>query len=316
MQDLNDLRFFAEVVEQNGFAAAARKLGMPRSRLSRRIGLLEDRLGVRLIHRSTRRFAVTEIGREYYRHCVAMMVEADAAQETIDRMRSEPQGTVRVSCPPSVIYYQVGAMIARFMEQCPKVDVLLESTNRQVDVIREGFDLAIRVRFPPLEDSDLVIRKLADSPQRLVASPSMVTAFARPLVPADLSALPSLAWDPAKLEHEWRLDGPAGAMSIIRHRPRFATEDMVALRLAALRGVGVCQFPTFVVEEDVRTGRLIDLLPDWSPKPGIIHAAFPSRRGLLPSVRTLLGFLADAYIELGHLDGKPDQGDVRKSARP
>jgi DNA-binding transcriptional LysR family regulator len=105
MQDLNDLHFFTEVAEQNSFAAAARKLGMPRSRLSRRIGLLEDRLGVRLIHRSTRRFAVTEIGREYYRHCVAMMVEAYAAQEAIDRMRSEPQGVVRMSCPSSLIYF-------------------------------------------------------------------------------------------------------------------------------------------------------------------------------------------------------------------
>ncbi|HST75001.1 MAG TPA: LysR family transcriptional regulator, partial [Acetobacteraceae bacterium] len=146
MQDLNDLRFFAEVVEQNGFAAAARKLGMPRSRLSRRIGLLEERLGVRLIQRSTRRFAVTGIGQEYYRHCVAMMVEAEAAQETIDRLRAEPQGVVRVSCPSSMIYFQVGEMIARFMAECPKVEVSLESTNRQVDVIREGFDIAIRVR--------------------------------------------------------------------------------------------------------------------------------------------------------------------------
>jgi DNA-binding transcriptional LysR family regulator len=304
MQDLNDLRFFAEVVDQNGFAAAARKLGMPRSRLSRRIGLLEDRLGVRLVHRSTRRFAVTEIGREYYRHCVAVMVEADAAQETIDRMRSEPQGLVRVACPSSMIYFQVGEMIARFMEQCPKVDVLLESGNRRVDVIREGFDLAIRVRFPPLDDSDLVIRKLADSPQRLVASPSLVQGFARPLVPADLSTLPSLAWDPASVAHEWRLEGREGAVSTIRHRPRFVTENMVALRLAALRGVGVCQFPTFVVEEDLRTGRLIDLLPDWAPKAGIIHAAFPSRRGLLPSVRALLDFLAREYAEFGRPGGK------------
>lgn len=298
MQDLNDLRFFAEVVEQNGFAAAARKLGMPRSRLSRRIGLLEDRLGVRLIHRSTRRFAVTEIGREYYRHCVAMVVEADAAQETIDRMRSEPQGKVRMSCPSSVIYFQVGEMIARFMEQCPKVEVLLESTNRRVDMIREGFDLAIRVHFPPLEDSDLVVRKLADSPQRLVASPAILKELSHPPLPADLAALPSLAWDPASLQHEWQLDGPDGATSTIRHRPRFITEDMVALRLAALRGAGVCQFPTFVVADDIKTGRLIDLLPEWSPKSGIIHAVFPTRRGLLPSVRALLDFLAKEYAVL------------------
>lgn len=295
MQDLNDLRFFANVVEQSGFAAAARKLGMPRSRLSRRIGLLEERLGVRLIQRSTRRFAVTEIGREYYRHCVAMMVEADAAQETIDRMRSEPQGGVRVSCPSSVIYFQVGEMIARFMAECPKVAVLLESTNRRVDVIREGFDLAIRVRFPPLDDSDLVIRKLAESTQRLVASPTVLAGRCRPLVPADLAILPSLAWEPVKQEHEWCLDGPDGATATVRHTPRLVTEDMVALRLAALRGVGVCQFPTMVVREDMKGGRLIDVLPEWVPRAGIIHAAFPSRRGLLPSVRALLDFLAAEY---------------------
>jgi DNA-binding transcriptional LysR family regulator len=298
MQDLNDLWFFVEVVEQNGFAAAARKLSMPRSRLSRRIGLLERRLGVRLIQRSTRRFAVTEIGREYYRHCVAMTVEAEAAQETIDRMRSEPQGLVRVSCPSSMIYFQVGEMIARFMSECPKVEVLLESTNRRVDVIREAFDIAIRVRFPPLHDSDLVIRKLAESTQRLVASPSLLKDFSRPLVPADLAALPSLAWDPAKQEHEWRLDGVDGASAVIRHKPRFVTEDMVALRLAVIRGVGVCQFPTFVIQDDVNAGRLIDVLPDWAPKAGIIHAAFPSRRGLLPSVRMLLDFLAEGYATL------------------
>jgi len=283
------------VVEQNGFAAAARKLGMPRSRLSRRIGLLEDRLGVRLIQRSTRRFAVTEIGRDYYRHCVAMMVEADAAQEAIDRLKAEPQGTVRMSCPSSVIYFQIGEMIARFMAQCPKVEVLLESTNRRVDVIREGFDLAIRVRFPPLEDSDLVIRKLADSPQRLVASATLLKEFSRPLLPADLAALPSLAWDPASPEQEWRLDGPDGATSTVRHRPRLVTEDMVALRLAALRGIGICQFPSFVVADDIKAGRLIDLIPEWSPKAGVIHAAFPTRRGLLPSVRALLDFLAKEY---------------------
>jgi DNA-binding transcriptional LysR family regulator len=300
MQDLNDLRFFAEVVEQNGFAAAARKLGLPRSRVSRRVGLLEDRLGVRLIHRSTRRFAVTEIGREYYRHCVAMMAEAEAAQETIDRLRSEPQGAVRVSCPSSLISFQVGEMIARFMERYPKVEVWLESTNRRVDVIREGFDIAIRVRFPPLEDSDLVVRKLAVSPQRLVASPSVIGSFSRPLVPADLSALPSLAWDPTMLAHEWRLDGPDGATAAIHHRPRFVTEDMVALHLAALRGVGICLLPTFIVQGDLDAGRLIDLLPEWRPKAGVIHALFPSRRGLLPSVRALLDFLADQYAVQDH----------------
>ena len=298
MQDLNDLRFFVVVVEQGGFAAAARKLNMPRSRLSRRIGLLEESLGVRLIQRTTRHFAVTDIGQEYYRHCVAMLVEAEAAQEVIDRMRSEPQGVVRVSCPSSMIYFQIGDLIARFMKENPKVDVLLESTNRRVDVLREGFDLAIRVRFPPLDDSDLVIRKLAESPQRLVASPSVIADINRPLVPADLAELQSMAWDPQRADHEWCLEKADGATARVHHKPRLITEDMVALRMAALHGVGVCQLPTMVIREDLREGRLVDVLPEWAPRTGILHAAFPSRRGLLPSVRSLLDFLGAEYTKL------------------
>ncbi|WP_429820173.1 LysR family transcriptional regulator [Ensifer sp. B1-9] len=302
MQDLNDLRLFVDVVEQNGFAAAARKLDMPRSRLSRRIGLLEERLGVRLVQRSTRHFVITEIGREYYRHCVAMLVEAEAAQEMIDRTRSEPQGVVHVSCPSSVVYFQVGEMIARFMAECPKVEVVLESTNRRVDVLREGIDVAIRVRFPPLEESDLVVKRFAESKQRLVASPRLLADMTAPPAPADLGALPSLAWNPDRQSHDWRLDGPGGATAIVRHRPRLVTEDMVALRLAALNGVGICQLPTMVVRQDLKDGTLVDVLPDWAPKAGIIHAAFPSRRGLLPSVRALLDFLAAEFAELARLD--------------
>jgi DNA-binding transcriptional LysR family regulator len=302
MQDLNDFRLFVEVVDQKGFAAAARRLGVPRSRLSRRIAMLEDSLGVRLVHRSTRSFAITEIGREFYRHCVAMTVEAEAAEEVIHRMRAKPRGVVRVSCRSSLISFQIGEMIARFLEAYPDVEVILESTNRLVDVIHEGFDLAIRVRFPPLDDSDLVIRKLADSPQRLVASPSVIKRTTQPLTPADLSRLPSLAVN-AGAEYEWRLDGPGGASATIRHTPRFITQDMVALRLAALRGIGVCQFPSFIVADDVRSGRLIDLLPEWSPKSGIIHVAFPSRRGQLPSVRTLIEFLGTEYRKLEETAG-------------
>jgi DNA-binding transcriptional LysR family regulator len=303
VQDLNDLRFFVDVVEQNGFSAAARKLGMPRSRLSRRIGLLEENLGVRLVQRSTRSFAITEIGQEFYRHCAAMVVEAEAAQEAIQRVRAEPQGVVRVSCPSSLIYFRIGEMIERFMAKHPKVEVHLESTNRRVDVIREGFDLAIRVRFPPLDDSDLVIRKFADSTQRLVASPALLErCFSRPLVPADLTEMPSLAWDPAPNNHQWCLDGPGGATAAIPHKPRLITEDMVALRLATLGGIGVCQFPTSVVREDLKTGRLVDILPQWAPRAAIIHAAFPSRRGLLPSVRALMDFLATEYAALSRAE--------------
>lgn len=160
MQDLNDLYYFVQVVEHQGFAPAGRALSIPKSKLSRRIALLEERLGVRLIQRSTRRFAVTEIGQAYYQHCLAMLVEANAAQEVIDRVSAQPQGTVRISCPTALLDYQIGDILARFLATCPRVQMQLESTNRRVDVIGEGFDIAIRVRFLLLEDSGLVMRVL------------------------------------------------------------------------------------------------------------------------------------------------------------
>jgi DNA-binding transcriptional LysR family regulator len=304
MQDLNDLYFFAQVVDHQGFSAAARVLRMPRSRLSRRIGQLEERLGVRLLQRSTRRFTVTDIGQEYYRHCVAVLVEAEAAQEAIDRVRTKPQGVVRVSCPSALLHFQVGDMIARFMAECPDVQVHLESTNRRVDVIREGFDVALRVRFPPLEESDLVTKMLAQSTQRLVASPHILEALTRPIVPADLSTLPSLSWGFPHQDHEWCLDGPNDATARIPHRPRFITEDMVALRLAALQGIGVVQMPAMVVRQDLAEGALVNVLPEWAPRAGIVHGVFPSRRGLLPSVRALLDFLAAEYAKLARLEAE------------
>lgn len=308
MQDLNDLYYFVQVVEHQGFAPAGRALGSPKSKLSRRIALLEERLGVRLIQRSTRRFAVTEIGQAYYRHCLAMLVEANAAQEVIDRVSSEPQGTVRMSCPTALLDYQLGDVLARFMAACPRVQVLLESTNRRVDVIGEGFDLAIRVRFPPLEDTDLVMRVLGDSTQRLVASPGLLQArgLVAPLLPADLGHLPSLDEGPPHREHAWQLVGPNGASAVVHHTPRLISDDRLALRLAALQGVGVLQLPTMMVRQDLAQGLLVDLLPQWRPRAGIVHAVFPSRRGLLPAVRELIDFLALEFARLA-LDERSDE---------
>lgn len=292
MDDLNDLYYFAQVVEHGGFAAAGRALNMPKSKLSRRIALLEERLGVRLLQRSPRHFSVTELGQEYQRHCQAMLVEAQAAREAIERTRSQPQGLVRMSCPTTLLQYRVADLLSRFMLEYPKVQVQLEATNRRVDVLGEGLDLALRVRFPPLESSDLVMRVLADSPQRLVASPEFMQSRELPLLPADLSGLPSLDWGPPR-EHSWCLEGPAGATAEVRHRPRLISDDMSALRRAALYGVGVVQLPCMVVERDLAAGRLLDIIPHRAPRGGMVHAVFPSRRGLLPSVRSLIDFLAE-----------------------
>ncbi len=299
MQDLNDLYLFAQVVEHEGFAAASRATGVPKSKLSRRVAELEARLGVRLIQRSTRRFAVTELGREYFRHCVAMLVEAEAAQEVIERSRAEPQGTVRLSCPPALLCFRVGGMVARFMAAHPRLKVQVESTSRRVDVIGEGLDLALRVRFPPIEESELVMRTLAPSTQRLVASPGLVATLPGAIVPADLASLPSIDFAPGDRAHEWCLEGPDGATALVGHRPRLMTDDMIQMRLAALAGIGVVQLPTMMVDTDLAAGTLVDVLPAWRPRAGIVHAVFPSRRGLLPAVRLLIDHLAAEFGRLG-----------------
>ncbi|OWW22824.1 LysR substrate-binding domain-containing protein, partial [Noviherbaspirillum denitrificans] len=259
---------------------------------SRHIAALEAKYDVRLIQRSTRHFSVTETGREFYERCVAVLVQAEAAREVMERKRSEPQGIVRLSCPTALLEYRIGALVARFMTEYPKVQIHLEATNRRVDVLGEGLDLALRVRFPPLEDSDLVMRVLSESPQRLVASPGFLKERDLPMHPADLADLPSLDWGPAR-DHVWDLSGPEGMEAQVRHHPRYITDDMAALRLAALHGVGVVQMPCMVIEDDLKTGKLVDIMPGWAPKGGIVHAVFPSRRGLLPGVRLLIDYLAE-----------------------
>lgn len=295
MQDLNDLYYYVQVVDHGGYAAAGRALGIPKSKLSRHILELEERLGVRLLQRSTRKLAVTEVGQEYYRHCVAMLVEAEAAQEAIDRSRSGPQGLIRVSCPPALVCFAIGPIISRFMAANPRVTVELDSTSRRVDVIGEGIDIAIRVRFPPFEDSELAMRVLGDSPQRIVGSPKLAAPLPKPINPADLAMLPSLGLGPLNREHVWRLSGPNDASVLIPYKPRLVTDDMSQLLQAAVEGVGVVQLPDIVADSAIASGALINLLPEWTPAAGTVQAIFPSRRGLLPSVRGLIDLLAKEY---------------------
>lgn len=297
-RDLNDLYYFVQVVEHGGFAPAGRALNMPKSKLSRRVALLEARLGMRLIQRSTRRFTVTDVGQTYYAHCRAMLVEADAADEAIALLHEEPRGIVRVSCPVALLDSLAGAMIAAFMVACPHVEIHLEATNRRVDVVGEGIDVAIRVRPPPLEDSDLALRVLAERGQCLVASPALLREHGAPAVPADLTRMPSLDHGLPQAAHVWRLRGPDQAHAEIHHQPRLVTGGMLALRAAAVAGVGVVQLPTMMVRDELARSELVNVLPDWAPRREIVHAVFASRRGLLPGVRALLDFLAARFAEL------------------
>ena len=297
MKDLNDLYYFVQVVDHRGFAPAGRALGMPKSKLSRRIALLEERLGTRLIQRSTRRFAVTDTGQTYYGHCKAMLVEADAADEAIALTHAEPCGIVRMTCPVALLDARIADMLAAFMVANPRVEIHLEETNRRVDVVGEGIDVAIRVRPPPIEDSDLVMRVLAERGQCLVASPRLL-ANGVPEVPADLAGLPSMDLGLPAHEHVWNLIGPDGTQAAIRHQPRLITRGMLALRAAAVAGVGVAQLPSMMVREQIERGELVRVIPGWAPQREIIHVVFASRRGLLPAVRALVDFLADRFQAL------------------
>ncbi|WP_085726790.1 LysR family transcriptional regulator [Pseudomonas sp. R37(2017)] len=295
VEDLNTLYYFTQVVEHHGFAAAGRALDMPKSKLSRRIAELEERLGVRLLHRTSRHCSLTEIGQAYYQRCLAMRVEAESAAELIERNRSEPQGLVRVSCPTALLNSWVGPMLTRYMLKYPLVELFIESTNRRVDLIHEGFDIALRVRFPPLENTDMVMKVLGNSTQSVVGSPAFLSRLSTPASPADLSGLPSLHWGAAQRDYQWELFGADGSTAMIRHAPRMVTDDLLALRHAAVAGIGIVHLPSVVVRDEIAAGQLVELVPGWTPKSGIIHAIFPSRRGLLPSVRTLIDFLGEEF---------------------
>ncbi|MFI8417605.1 LysR family transcriptional regulator [Serratia sp. NPDC078593] len=298
LTDLNDLFFFASVVEHQGFAPAGRAIGIPKSKLSRRVAQLEERLGVRLIQRSTRRFSVTEIGQNYYVHCKAMLVEAEAAQHAIEQTRAEPCGTVRISCPVALLHTRVGDMLARFMADYPKVMLHLDATNRRVDVVGEGLDIAIRVRPPPLEDSDLVLKVLAQRRWCVAASPALVHALGDVAHPKDLTRYPTLDLGPARAQHLWTLHGPEDQHFQWEHTPRLVTDDMLMLRTAAIAGAGLVQLPCMMMRNAILRGELMTLLPDWQPQGGVVHAVYPSRRGLLPAVRLLLDYLGQQFAAL------------------
>jgi DNA-binding transcriptional LysR family regulator len=295
MQDLNDLYYFARVVEYGGFAPAGRALGVPKSTLSRRVALLEERLGSRLLQRSTRHFGTTEVGEVYYRHCVAMIAEAEAAQEAIDNTSAEPRGTIRVTCPISLMLSSVAPIVSRYLAAYPQVRVQLSVTNRRVDVIEEGVDVALRVRFPPLENEGLVMKRLAESRQILVGSPALLDRLGRPGSPPELSRLPGLDLIRSSPRHAWDFQDAAGHLVSVAFEPRYATDDMYALRQAAEDGVGIAQLADYVVMDQIAARALEIILPDWTLPSGIVHSVFPSRRGLSPAVRSFIDFLATEF---------------------
>ncbi|QDH70117.1 LysR substrate-binding domain-containing protein [Marilutibacter alkalisoli] len=302
MYDLNDLYYFAMVVEHSGFAAAERALGIPKSRLSRRISQLETDMGVRLLQRSTRRFAVTDVGNSVYRHVQAMLAEAQAAREAVDRLSAEPRGVIRVSVPVSAAQQMMPKLLPEFLALHPKVRVQLHVTNRRVDVINEGIDVALRVRSRLDDDGSLVMRSFGQIQELLVASPDYLRKMGRPGDPDSLADHITLSMDEDEARQRWELHGPDGAVRRVEIKPRVAGFDFPMLMALAKQGVGITMLPETICSEAVRNGELEVVLPDWRLPQGIFHAVFASRRGMLPAVRVFIDFLAEKVPGLVEAD--------------
>jgi DNA-binding transcriptional LysR family regulator len=294
-KDLNNLYFFARVVDFGSYTAAAEALGLQTSKLSRRVGALESELGVRLLNRTTRKLSLTEAGRTFHRHCVALIAEAEAAKDAINQTLASPRGLVRVSCPTGLLQGGVADILARYLTAHPQVRIALEATNRRVDVVDEGVDIAIRVRLPPLEDSDLAMRSFGPSQMILVGSPALIAAHGQPQVLEDIGRMPTLSMGSTGKEHSWRLVDADGKPAELTHSPHLSTDDLYTLRRAAVCGVGIACLPALLVTDDLSRGALVRLLPSLSSQSGIVHALFPSRRGMVPAVRSLLDFLSAGF---------------------
>lgn len=289
--DLNDFAYFAEVVTHGGFAAAARALNEPKSKLSRRVARLETRLGLRLIERSSRRFRVTEIGQLFYERCKAIQSEAQQAEALVAGELSEPHGLIRFSCPTGMIEV-ISELVQRYMQRYPKVRLQLLATDSPVDLITERVDLALRVRVALTSDAELTMRTLGRSTRILVASPAIAMQLRSP---AQLTQYPTLATNDADFETEWVLESLDGGTTTVRHEARLGCSDMVAVREAAIAGLGIALLPYHVCRKPMTEGRLVQVLPDWHGQQGLVHLVFTTRRGLPPSVRTLIDLLAETF---------------------
>ena len=313
MQDLNDLYYFALVVDHAGFAAAERASGIPKSRLSRRITQLEADLGVRLLQRSTRRFSVTDVGNSVYRHAQTMLAEAQAARDVVDRLSAEPRGVIRVSMPVSLAQQQMPQLLPDFMALYPQVRVQLHVSNRRVDLINEGFDLALRVRSKLDDDGSLVMRSFGQIQELLVASPKYLDGMGRPRDPDELSNHVTLSVREEEAHQRWELHGPDDEVRRVELKPRVSGFDFPMLRSLVQQGVGITMLPETLCADLVRNGDLEVVLPQWRLPQGICHVVFASRRGLLPAVRVFIDFLAEKLPCIRLIARSPPMAGIQRS---
>jgi DNA-binding transcriptional LysR family regulator len=292
--DLNDFFLLVQVVDRGGFTAAGRTPRMPKSTLSHRIQQLETNLGVRLLNRTSRRFGVTDAGQEFYRHAVAMLREAEQAETAIRHRLSEPTGIVRCTAGVATMQFAMRGIMADFLVRFPKVNIVAHATDQYVDIVGENYDVAVRAHSDPLPDSTLVQRTLAPAPWFLFAGSAYLDASEAPQTPQDLQKRPSLFMMRTGVAPVWRLRHSTKAKNevVVPLTPRLLSDDMIALKQAAIAGLGVVALPGYVCREDVQSGALRQVLPTWLAGDSTFTALIPYRQGLLPSVRVFVDYLA------------------------
>ncbi|MBR1167479.1 LysR substrate-binding domain-containing protein [Bradyrhizobium liaoningense] len=294
MLDLNDFYLFVQVVDRGGFTAASRTLRTPKSTLSHRMQQLEASLGVRLLNRTSRRFGMTDVGAEFYRHAVEMLRQAETAEAIIKERVGEPSGTIRCTGGVATMQFAMSDVIADFLVNYPKVNVVVHAVDRTVDIVGENFDIAIRAHTNSLPDSNLVQRTLAPAPWFLFAGESYLKKNGEPEKPQDLRNHPSLFMMRTGVDAVWHLRHVRQSKNeeVVPLTPRLLSDDMVGLQQAAIRGLGIVALPGYICRAAMKSGKLRRILPNWVAGDSTLTALIPYRQGLLPSVRVFLDHLA------------------------
>ena len=293
-RDLNDVLAFTHVADSGSFTRAAERLGWPKSSVSHRVARLEGCLGARLLERSTRRLRLTDVGARFHEHARRVLQELDEAAATVASFRARPQGRLRVSA--SVVLWQVllPAMLAEYTALYPEVELFVDLANRRVDLLEEGFDLAIRAGELP--DSSLVSRRLGSATARLFVAPAYLRQRGTPAVPDELAGHVLIGNAPAAGSPGWTLTHDDGRTQAVPARFVLAANDAALLRELAATGTGIVTLPAFVAAPAVAAGRLVPVLPGWATRRLDVHAVFPSHKSLSPALRA---FVDLAVLRLG-----------------
>ncbi|MGO7538671.1 LysR substrate-binding domain-containing protein [Rhizobium ruizarguesonis] len=288
--NLNDLHLFVQAVDSGSFTAAARHLGIPKSTVSKRVAELERRLGVRLIQRTSRSFALTELGREFFQHAQASIIEAEMAEGIVRRHLAEPAGRVRLTASVPTAQFTLTEHLPALAVRYPKLRLSVHVTDRFVDIVQEGFDIALRSHRTPLPDSALVQRKLASHPFYILASPDYVSVHGEPRRPEELAQHATIMT--SLTEDQWRLYSGGDEALVALHSVMAADEPYVLMEMA-MSGLGITCLPTSVCRKALADGRLVRVLPEWTAGSIETTILMPHRRGQLPAVRAVVDFLAE-----------------------